>query len=63
LKEQKEEEAISTYLHAELTQKEVADKVGLSQPQIAEIITNCKDAEYDKTLNFTPFLKIFLLFF
>ena len=60
LKEQKEEEAINLYLHAELTQKEVADKVGVSQQQIADIIKeftiNCNSAEYGKSLNFQPFL-------
>jgi len=43
-----------------LQNKEVADKVGTSREKISDIIDkcgkNCKDAEYDKTLNFTPFL-------
>jgi hypothetical protein len=60
LKEQKEEEAISLYLHAELTQKEVADKVGYDQSIISDLIKknmeNCKNAEFHKSLNFTPFL-------
>jgi len=34
----------------------VSDKTGLSRPQISEIVTNCKNAEPDKKLNFEPFL-------
>jgi ParB-like chromosome segregation protein Spo0J len=60
LKEQKEEEAISLYLHAELTQKEVADKVGVTQQTISNRIDEntkyCNSAEFGKSLNFTPFL-------
>lgn len=56
LKEQREEEALLTYLHAELTQTGVADKIGLSQPEISDIITNYQMIESDKRLNFEPFL-------
>jgi len=59
LKEQKEEEAINLYLHAELTQKEVADKVGIAQTTFSdtlkEFTENCNSAEFVKTLDFTPF--------
>ena len=56
LKQEKEEEAISLYLHAELTQQEVADRIGVSVSTINENIKkfeNCKNAEIE---NFQPFL-------
>ncbi len=53
LKEQKEEEAISTYLHAELTQKKVAEMIGVSEAEISRIFQNCKFAEME---DFKPFL-------
>ncbi len=53
LKEQKEEEAIKLYLHAELTQKEVAERIGVSEGEMSKILTNCQNAEWK---DFTPFL-------
>ena len=53
LKEQKEEEAILTYLHAELTQKEVAEIIGVSEAYISDLFKNCKTAVPE---DFTPFL-------
>lgn len=53
LKEQKEEEAISTYLKAELTQKEVAEIIGVSEADMSRILQNCKIADMK---DFTPFL-------
>lgn len=53
LKEEKEEKAILTYLHAELTQKEVAERIGVSEGEMSKILTNCKFAEWK---DFIPFL-------
>jgi len=53
LKKQKEEEAILTYLKAELTQKEVAERIGISETEMSRILQNCKFAEMK---DFTPFL-------
>ena len=53
LKEQKEEEAILTYLHAELTQKDVAERIGVSEAEMSRILQNCKCAEME---DFEPFL-------
>jgi len=53
LKQEKEEEAINLYLHAELTQKDVAERIGISEGEISKILTNCKNAEKK---DFTPFL-------
>jgi len=53
LKEQKEEKAISTYLHAELTQKDVAERIGVSEAYISDLFKNCKFAVPE---DFTPFL-------
>lgn len=56
LKQEKEEEAISLYLHAELTQKDVAEEIGVSEGYINEILKNCKNAENEEIKNFQPFL-------
>ena len=32
------------------------NKTGVSQAEMSRIITNCKNTECDKTLNFEPFL-------
>lgn len=56
LKEQIEDKAIQLYLHAELTQQEVADKIGVSRTQITEIVINRKNAVNDKITDFSPFL-------
>jgi predicted DNA-binding protein (UPF0251 family) len=56
LKEQKEEEAIALYLHAELTQKDVAERIGVSEGYIAEILKNCKNAKYEEIKDFKPIL-------
>lgn len=53
LKQEKEEEAISLYLHAELTQKDVAERIGLSEAEMSRILQNCKNAKME---DFTPFL-------
>jgi len=56
LKQEKEEEAISLYLHAELTQRDVAEQIGISLGQFNEMFTNCKNAKNEQITNFKPFL-------
>jgi len=56
LKEQKEEEAINLYLHAEFTQRDVAEQIGISLGQFNDMFTNCKNAKNEQIANFTPFL-------
>ena len=53
LKKEKEEEAIITYLHAELIQKQVAEIIGVSEAEMTRILQNCKNADMK---DFTPFL-------
>lgn len=53
LKEQKEEEAILTYLKAELSQKDVAEIIGVSEAYISDLFKNCKTAVPE---DFCPFL-------
>ncbi len=53
LKKERENEAINLYLQAELTQKEVAERIGLSEAEISRILQNCKFTEME---DFSPFL-------
>jgi len=53
MKEQKEEEAINLYLHAELTQKQVAERIGISEAEMSRILQNYQMIEMK---DFTPFL-------
>ncbi len=53
LKEQKKEEAILTYLHAELTQRDVAEQTGIALGKINEMFNNYK---FTVPEHFTPFL-------
>ena len=41
------------FLHAELTQKEVAERIGFSEAEMSRILQNCKNAEME---DFEPFL-------
>ncbi len=47
-------------MKAELTQQQVAEIVGTTRENVSDIIAkcgkNCKNAEFTKTLDFTPFL-------
>ena len=56
LKEQQEKAIIDLYLHAEYTQQEIADKTGVTQPNIAQIIKNCKGTVNYNFSDFEPFL-------
>ncbi len=46
-------ENILNYLHAELTQKEVAERISVSEVDISRILQNCKNADMK---DFNPFL-------
>ena len=45
LKQEKEEEAISLYLHAEMTQQEVAERVGISPQFMSELVKKSIDSK------------------
>lgn len=53
MKEQKEEEAINTYLKAELSQKEVAEIIGVSEAEMSRMLQNTQMSDMK---DFTPFL-------
>ena len=47
LKEQKEREVISLYLHAELNQTDISGKTGVSQQEIGRIVQNTQMIDMD----------------